>query len=347
MEVAYFTNKNRFIREIISDTLDIKKKKKDQIELLLAEKQYQTKQDIDSILKQNSSGEAPFDYLLTMNFMSLSHERCEDLENKTAFKSEELEVLMNKTPEDLWMEDLDEFIGAYKQFEQNEIEEMNKAYETVCKRAKIKCSINIPKPKLPSKRNKASSNSSKQISSKSMSSKKAKSSSKNSVKRKTSQKNATNKRKKIVEESEPSIHSSMLSSSEESDISINSSMISKESDSSFDLEEKLSKPSKNKNLNKSKEAQQIGNSKRRDKKAAKMKEEEKEIRSPLNSISSNMQQKSSGNTKEMASPTPAQKNGSVSPDVKMTVEKHSLPESPSKISHLRKRANQIIDSDDE
>jgi hypothetical protein len=116
---------------MINKTLDITMKNEKDIEILLKERGYQTKKQIDSILKPCSSTDAPYDYLLTMGFKSLSKEKCNDLENKTKTKQKELEILMKKTPEDLWRQDLLDFISIYKETEKKELDEMYLVYQEV------------------------------------------------------------------------------------------------------------------------------------------------------------------------------------------------------------------------
>ena len=219
-EVALLKNKNRFIQEMIDETLNIRKKKKDEIENLLKSKGYQTKQEIDSILKPTSTTDAPYDYLLSMSFSSLSEEKCEELEGKTINKTKELEALLKRKPIDLWREDLNEFVDAYKDYESKELEEMFNAYQAVCKKANIKCQNRDIKPTFIGKRRRLDSSVSKSKSSKSASKalkKKDKPSIVNSKEKKT------NKRKKISENSEISIKSSDLSSIDDSSFEISSS----------------------------------------------------------------------------------------------------------------------------
>lgn len=131
MEVEYLSNKNRFIEEMISDKLNFKNLKKAEIETLLKSKKYKTKTEIDSIMSATSESESPYDYLLNMNFLSLSEEKCSDLKSKTQTKQNELKELLRKTPEDLWIEDLDDFVEAYKETEKQELSDMFSEYQRV------------------------------------------------------------------------------------------------------------------------------------------------------------------------------------------------------------------------
>jgi DNA topoisomerase-2 len=58
--------------------------------------------------------EPSYDYLLTMDLYKLSYEEVEELKKKRDSKQIEHDILMNKKPTDLWIEDLDEFEKNYK-----------------------------------------------------------------------------------------------------------------------------------------------------------------------------------------------------------------------------------------
>ena len=206
---------------MLDDTLNIKRLKKFQIEQILGDKGYQTKQDIDSIVKSTSSSDSPYDYLLNMNFVSLSEERCDDLEKKTNEKTKELNILLKKTPEDLWKEDLEEFTEAYKIAERADIVEMTHAYKQVCKKAKIKCSFKALRPQFTGKRRRSFS-------------------------RESISDSYSLSRLQLEPSSKP-ITSKRQKKSENSELSINSSLVSSDSESSFNIEEndsnnKMQKP---------------------------------------------------------------------------------------------------------
>lgn len=62
-----------------------------------------------------SSSGPDFDYLLGMNFWSVTLERKEELIRKKNEKLEELNVLKMKTPGDIWNTDLDKFLDKVSQ----------------------------------------------------------------------------------------------------------------------------------------------------------------------------------------------------------------------------------------
>lgn len=102
-------NKVRFILEQIEDILDIRNKKKDKIFELLEERKYQ-KISLDLEKKPN------YDYLLNMNFWSITREKVEEMKKDQEIKEALLEELGNKSPKDLWNEDLDKFEEEYLKY---------------------------------------------------------------------------------------------------------------------------------------------------------------------------------------------------------------------------------------
>lgn len=68
-----------------------------------------------------------YDYLLGMTMWNLTYEKKEDLLRKRDLKLEELEILKKKTPKDLWIADLDEFLVKLDEVERKEIEEQQKS----------------------------------------------------------------------------------------------------------------------------------------------------------------------------------------------------------------------------
>ncbi|KAI5147095.1 DNA topoisomerase II [Nematocida ausubeli] len=97
-ETTILENKVRFIKEVVADTLKILKRKSSDVINDLTAKDYHK--------KDNS-----YDYLLTMQIASLTTERMEKLENEAAGKRSEYIRLKAVSIEDMWLADLDEFLG--------------------------------------------------------------------------------------------------------------------------------------------------------------------------------------------------------------------------------------------
>ncbi len=66
-----------------------------------------------------------FDYLLDMPMRSLTYEKKEELLKKRDVKMKEYDILLKKSPADLWREDLDHFMVMLKEVEDAEQAEMN------------------------------------------------------------------------------------------------------------------------------------------------------------------------------------------------------------------------------
>lgn len=54
-----------------------------------------------------------YDYLLSMSFWSLTHERVQQLEKEMLQKRQELDLLLGKSADDLWNADIDEFLESW------------------------------------------------------------------------------------------------------------------------------------------------------------------------------------------------------------------------------------------
>lgn len=67
-----------------------------------------------------------FDYLLEMSIRSLTYERKEELLKKRDAKMKEYEILLGKTPADLWREDLKQFLAALQELEDADKEQVSK-----------------------------------------------------------------------------------------------------------------------------------------------------------------------------------------------------------------------------
>merc|ERR1712217_830465 len=61
----------------------------------------------DEAAEKNTKGRKGYDYLLGMPIWSLTLERVEELKKQNQVKTEELNNLQKKTPEELWTTDLD------------------------------------------------------------------------------------------------------------------------------------------------------------------------------------------------------------------------------------------------
>ena len=106
-EIILLTNKSRYIQEILDDTIDLRKKKKEVVIELLESKGYQP------IHEDNE-----FKYLTKMPMDSVTEENVAKLLSEEAEKRAEKEELVAKTPEQLWMAELDMFHSHYQVYKE-------------------------------------------------------------------------------------------------------------------------------------------------------------------------------------------------------------------------------------
>ena len=102
-ELVVLSNKAKYIKELLDDTLDLRKLKKDVIIKLLEDKKYDKLENDDE-----------YKYLLKMPMDSVTDENVERLMNETKNKEKELEYLSTKTINQIWNEELDILRDEYK-----------------------------------------------------------------------------------------------------------------------------------------------------------------------------------------------------------------------------------------
>ncbi|KAK5937055.1 DNA topoisomerase 2 [Knufia obscura] len=130
-ELKRFTNQARFVQMIIDGKLTISRKKKP---VLIAELKklgfdaFPKKQDAskagelertveeedDEAGDDESLQASSYDYLLGMALWSLTQERVERLQRQMGEKEQEIDSLLEKSKEDLWDADLDDFIAEWR-----------------------------------------------------------------------------------------------------------------------------------------------------------------------------------------------------------------------------------------
>lgn len=93
-EIRYDYSKYLFVKMIVENTLIVSKRKKVDIVSDLNK--------VENILTKDDS----YDYLLHMNILSLTEERVSKLENDIKIKKEDLDKLVKKSIEDLWLEEI-------------------------------------------------------------------------------------------------------------------------------------------------------------------------------------------------------------------------------------------------
>ena len=95
-EVCVLSNKARFISELLDNTLDLRRKKREVINQLLKDRQY------DIIDNDND-----FKYLVRLPMDSVSEENVEKIKMEALTKQNTLSVLKSRSIDDIWIEELD------------------------------------------------------------------------------------------------------------------------------------------------------------------------------------------------------------------------------------------------
>ena len=104
-EVKILSNKARFIKEQCDDTIDLRKKKKQEVITMLDERGY------DIIDDDNE-----YKYLRTMKIEDVEEENMEKLLRQRDLKITELKMLKELTIEKMWITELDTFLVKYQEY---------------------------------------------------------------------------------------------------------------------------------------------------------------------------------------------------------------------------------------
>jgi DNA topoisomerase-2 len=101
-ELIVLHNKARYIKEVLDDTVDIRRKKRDAIIKMLETKKY-----------DKLEGDEEYKYLLKMTMDSVTEENVSKLNSDHLSKKMELENIKKTRPEDMWLNELDELLIEY------------------------------------------------------------------------------------------------------------------------------------------------------------------------------------------------------------------------------------------
>lgn len=122
IELKILESKVRFLMELMDGTIVVQNKKKKDVFLILKSRGYYEKRSPSAVteptdLEDEKVAEANgncFDYLLSMTLWSLTEERIQKLIGDRDAKKLELEDIIGKSAQDLWINDLNEFLVSWE-----------------------------------------------------------------------------------------------------------------------------------------------------------------------------------------------------------------------------------------
>ena len=123
-ELVVLENKARYIQELLDGTIDLRKKKKDEIINMLLTKSY-------AVINDDSD----FKYLVRMPMDSVSEENVEKLNREHKDKSDELQLIKETTEQQMWLKELENLEKEYLKYkaERNETNEVGQKKKVVVK----------------------------------------------------------------------------------------------------------------------------------------------------------------------------------------------------------------------
>jgi DNA topoisomerase-2 len=108
-ELGVLSNKARYIQEVLDGSIDLRRKRGDEVVSMLKEKGYQD-QEKDQ-----------YKYLLKLPMDSVSDENVDRLVKERDHKKSQYETLNKTSPENLWLSDLDELRAEYLKQEEKRL----------------------------------------------------------------------------------------------------------------------------------------------------------------------------------------------------------------------------------
>jgi DNA topoisomerase-2 len=113
-EIMILSNKARYIKEVLDGTIDLRRKKKQEIINMLTEKKY-------NIIEEDEE----FKYLVRMPMDSVSEENIEKLLKENKEKQDELERIKSTTIEQMWLSELEILEHEYQEYQREREKSQN------------------------------------------------------------------------------------------------------------------------------------------------------------------------------------------------------------------------------
>jgi len=145
-ELVLLTNKAKYIMEVLNGTVDLRRKKHEEVVTMLTEKGYD---------KLEEHGD--YKYLTKMPMDSVTEENVEKLLREQDHKRAELETIKKTTIYEMWMNELETLKGEYLEYKENRERLMNGLYGEKSKTTKTMTSKKVVS-KGPLNKNKPVSN---------------------------------------------------------------------------------------------------------------------------------------------------------------------------------------------
>ena len=105
-EIMILSNKAKYIKEVLEGSIDLRKKKKQEIIDMLDEKDYDKLDDDEE-----------FKYLVRMPMDSVSEENVEKLLKEHKEKQDELDRIKSTTIEEMWLSELEILENEYQEYQ--------------------------------------------------------------------------------------------------------------------------------------------------------------------------------------------------------------------------------------
>jgi DNA topoisomerase-2 len=126
--LVVLSNKTRYIKEILDDVIDLRKKSKADVVKMLSDRGYvsQTQQTQNTESETETHGSTGFNYLIKMTMDSVTSENVDRLSKEYQSKQTELENIKNKTIQTMWLEELNELLVEYNQYKESRCNNMER-----------------------------------------------------------------------------------------------------------------------------------------------------------------------------------------------------------------------------
>ena len=126
-DLELLQNKLRFITEILNNTLQLKNTRKPELIAELQARGYKSFKNLPKVYSKKlgnkdlnpdepeEEDDQDYNYLLNQPIWSLTHEKVETLTKDVETKEKELAAIKIKSPEQFWVDDLDDFLAVYNE----------------------------------------------------------------------------------------------------------------------------------------------------------------------------------------------------------------------------------------